>query len=979
MPSLFVSFSFVDRQLAEQLVAALQERGIDAWLCTEELRAGGTFDAQIQAAIATRDHGLLLLSPASAASEECHAEWRYMLSQPGHRLYVAQLVATPPQAISYRLRIYQYTDLTQDFAAGAEALAQAVLADADLDPADPTTRRNTPVSGEVPWWQAELPIVGRELQLAALTHALSTQHRVLLTGGGGVGKTRLALEAASTAAFPDGVVWFRLPAANSVGRAARDVARLTDVLRGHLHLPAGTELAAVWARLGQVRLLLVLDNAEECQYPQPYVDWLNHLETRNGTTVLVTSRLDWPALSQFQQLLLAVPARPAASQIVQQLAGRLSGQLPLAEADADAIAEAAYDNPRLLTAATPLLRTYPAAEVVARLRMLRSRPLEEATQEIINHTLELLNQQPDGPAAQAALRKLVACRGGFTLAAAQALLGSAAEELDALRAWNLLRVDGGRYVLEPLVLAVVAPEEASYPAFYTYYGELTLTLSERQQYALLAVELPNLQVAFAWALRTGRLDNAFGLIAAAGEMLHNRGLFTQELEWLEQLAAAIPADGNVRFQAELANCWGRFYLRQPLGDRRENLQAGVAAFQRALVHCPLAVDAPQYAATQGNLGAAYLRWADLEQPRHYLGLAIAALLDSAEHSSRTENPLGYATTQDNLGSTYKALAALENRAGNLELAFQAFVEAFDYRTPESAPLDYAHTLSNLGVAYIELALLEDYVENMRFAAALFQEALVYHTLELAPHAYAKAQLNLGTTQAKLGEHLDDQRELKRATEALTQALRVYTPAQYPQEYAMVQHNLGALYQQLASYDTPDQLDLLTAAIAAYNQALEFRPADTTPLLRGFTLHNLGTAHRALAAVTDQLPNLHQAQQYYEQALEFRRREIVPAAYALTQDSLGNLYRDLAAATGQPAYLASALAAFERALEVYTPTEALLDYARTRFNQASAYRDAGRLPEAAAGWQTAAALYRQHGNTAMAARSLALLRDLFYDV
>lgn len=975
MPSVFVSFSFADRLLAEQVVGMLQARGIAAWLCTEELRAGDTFDAQIEEAIRTRDHGLLLLSPASAASKECLAEWRYMLSQPGHRLYVAQLLPTPLQAVSYRLRIYQQADLTRNFEAGVEALARAILAGTDLDPADSTTHRDTPVSGELPWWQAELPLVGRETELADLTRALTGRHRVLLTGGGGVGKTRLAVDAVLTAGFNDGVVWFRVPAAGSLADATRDVARLTDLLRSHLHLPANMPPAAVWESLGQVRLLLVLDNAEDCQYPQPYVLQLNNLATMGGTAVLLTSRYDWPELQRFHVLVLPVPTRSAASCIVQQLAGQVAGVALLTEAEATAMAEVGHDNPRLLAAAVPLLKTYPAAEVTIRLRALRGRPLEAATREIIDHTLDLLGRQPEGPEALAALRKLIACRGGFTLAAALVLLGPDVDVLETLRAWSLLRFDGWRYSLESLILNVMAPDEDSYPAFFTYYAELTLTLTEGEQYATLAPELLNLQVAFEWALRAGRVPNALGLAAQAGELLHNRGLFTLEHEWLRQVTAAHLPEASATFDTLLANTWGRYYMRQPLGDHRENLREGVAAFERALMHCSPETNRPQYASTQSNLGAAHVRWAELEQMSHHLALATVALREAARYGDSVTNPLGYATTQDNLGNAYRMMAVLAEPAENLDLAFEAYAEALDYRTPTTAPLGYAHTLGNLAIAYMLLATLEDYVTNMQIAAALFSEVLDYHTYELAPHAYAKAQFNMGTTQFKLGELAGDSLLLQQAFDSFTQALRVFTSAYYPQEYAKLQHNTGLLHQELAQYDGLDRQQQLLDAIAAYERALPWRPVATAPLLRGMTLHSLGTAYRALAMLSapPELSHLRQAECFYEQALELRQNEL--PSYALTQDSLGNLYRDLAAVTGQRDYLTQSVEAFARALEVYTPADTPLDYARTRANRAWSYRDAGQVTEAVADWLAAAALYQRQGHEAQALRCRTLAHEL----
>ena len=86
-------------------------------------------------------------------------------------------------------------------------------------------------------------------------------HRLLtLTGAGGCGKTRLALQAASETLerFPDGAWWVELA---PLGEEELVGAAIAEAL-GVRPLPGMTELQAAGAYLASRRALLILDNCE---------------------------------------------------------------------------------------------------------------------------------------------------------------------------------------------------------------------------------------------------------------------------------------------------------------------------------------------------------------------------------------------------------------------------------------------------------------------------------------------------------------------------------------------------------------------------------------------------------------------------------------------------------------------------------------------------------------------------------------------
>ena len=102
--------------------------------------------------------------------------------------------------------------------------------------------------------------VGRAREVAELTGLLRDRRLVTITGPGGVGKTRLAVEVAGGVAgqFPDGVHFVGLGAVATEARVAAEVAAVLGVRQ----VPGRSPREALAAMHAPLRLLLVLDNCE---------------------------------------------------------------------------------------------------------------------------------------------------------------------------------------------------------------------------------------------------------------------------------------------------------------------------------------------------------------------------------------------------------------------------------------------------------------------------------------------------------------------------------------------------------------------------------------------------------------------------------------------------------------------------------------------------------------------------------------------
>src|SRR5271168_1073456 len=134
---------------------------------------------------------------------------------------------------------------------------------------------------------ATTSFVGRESEVAEVQAAVKAHRLVTLTGAGGVGKTRLALEVAARLAddFPDGVWFFDLAAVTDPAAVPDAVAAVLGITQQ----PGNSMSESVAAALeGRVRLL-VFDNCEHVRAAS--ADLIEAILAASATTkVVATSR-----------------------------------------------------------------------------------------------------------------------------------------------------------------------------------------------------------------------------------------------------------------------------------------------------------------------------------------------------------------------------------------------------------------------------------------------------------------------------------------------------------------------------------------------------------------------------------------------------------------------------------------------------------------------------------------------------------------
>ncbi|MCV7442874.1 adenylate/guanylate cyclase domain-containing protein [Mycobacterium paraense] len=559
---------------------------------------------------------------------------------------------------------------------------------------------------------ATASLIGRESEVTELEAAVKAHRLVTLTGVGGVGKTRLAIEVATRLAdeFPDGVWFFELAAVSDPAAIPDAVASVLGITQQ----PGKTVTESVAAALeGRVRLL-VIDNCEHVlRAAADLVEAiLPHLAT---VRILATSRegLGLPGEQVWPVRSLDATAGidcAAVSLFVERAQGIAPGFSVVDGGEAAAVTETCQrldGIPLAIELAASRMASMTASEMRDRLdhrfRLLVGPRRGVGRHQTLRHAVAWSYDLLDDT-EKTLLDRCSVFAGGFDLQSACALAGSAdldeyaiLEVLNALVRKSLLVADRSasrtRYSMletirqfaeEQLVARGEASEIRVEHSRYFAGREVDIMAlwdspRQREAYDWFTAELANLRTAFRWGADHGDLDVAVAIATWAawlGFWMHNY----EPIAWAEELIEpARTADHpKLAFLYSMASsCWwpGRIEAAVAYSDSGR-LAIGSGRHDEV----PFGLE--------GALGAAYLH---VGQPEQQVQWCRAMLARGRDTHGITRAFLTVALTVAGCGEDARAVAdgliETAKAAGNpaaLSFALYAYGYAFGDADPAAA-------------------------------------------------------------------------------------------------------------------------------------------------------------------------------------------------------------------------------------------------------------------------------------------------------
>jgi predicted ATPase/transcriptional regulator with XRE-family HTH domain len=468
-------------------------------------------------------------------------------------------------------------------------------------------------TGNLP--KALTPFIGREPELSALAQMLQDPQCSLLTivGPGGIGKTRLAIEAAQHVQdlFPDGI-WF-VPLA-PLSSSEYLIPAIADALKFRFQ-DSGKPQEQLLKYLHNKRALLVLDNVE--QLLDGVGLFVEILKSSPQVKQLVTSRERLNLLSEwvFEILGLPVPPNDQTEQFEEyssvalflQSARRVRAGFTLREEErrwVRKICQTIEGMPLGIELSAAWIGLLSCEEIAKEIELnidflsVSMRDLPErhrSIRAVFDHSWKRLTIDE-----QQAMCQLSVFQGGFTREAAEQVADTSLSILSTLVNRTLLRcVTPGRYDLHELVRQYSATHMAADPQaqadaqqrHYAYFLTLAETANRElkgsnqvQWLECLEQDYSNLRAALEWALKSDRAapgdERALQLAGALRWFWRMRGHFHEGRDWLMQALQTSPEKPTTARASALLGLSMIMNILGDLGAAQPQAEESAAIFRK---------------------------------------------------------------------------------------------------------------------------------------------------------------------------------------------------------------------------------------------------------------------------------------------------------------------------------------------------------------------------------------------------------------